>query len=128
LVGDGEQTRDFVFVSDVVDALIRAAESKIHREAFNVGSDGTYSINHLAALLGGETVHLPKRPGEPDCTLADISKIKSALGWRPVISFESGVEVMLECIEHWRNAPVWEERTISDATQSWFKYLGDPIN
>lgn len=125
LVGDGEQTRDFVFVSDVVDALVRAAESKIHGEVFNVGSDGTYSINRLASLLGGETVHLPKRPGEPDCTLADIGKIKSVLGWRPTISFESGVEIMLECIDHWKDSPVWDEQAISEATQSWFKHLGN---
>ena len=126
LVGDGEQTRDFVFVSDVVDALVKAAKSDLHGEAFNVGSDGTYSINLLAALIGGDTVHVPKRPGEPDCTLADISKIKTALGWRPEVTFEDGVEVMLRSIDHWRNAPVWDEESISDATESWFKYLGDP--
>ena len=126
LVGDGEQTRDFVFVSDVVEALVKAAKSDLNGEAFNVGSDGTYSINRLAALIGGDTVHVPKRPGEPDCTLADISKIKSALGWRPEVTFKDGVEAMLRSIDHWRNAPVWDEESISDATESWFKYLGDP--
>jgi nucleoside-diphosphate-sugar epimerase len=63
---------------------------------FNVGSGGTYSINRLVELLGpGEVVHVPKRPGEPDCTLADITRIREVLGWTPRVSFEEGVREML---------------------------------
>ena len=124
IVGDGEQTRDFTFVTDVVDACYTAAKSNITNEIFNVGSDNTYSINYLVELLGGEKVYIPKRPGEPDCTYADISKIKKMLNWAPKVSFEEGVKIMLENIEQWRESPVWNESSIQTATQDWFKYLG----
>ena len=124
IVGDGEQTRDFTFVTDVVDACYTAAKSNITNEIFNVGSDNTYSVNYLVELLGGEKVYIPKRPGEPDCTYADISKIKKMLNWTPKVSFEEGVKIMLENIEQWRESPVWNESSIQTATQDWFKYLG----
>ena len=124
IVGDGEQTRDFTFVTDVVDACYTVAKSDITNEIFNVGSDNTYSVNYLVELLGGEKVYIPKRPGEPDCTYADISKIKKMLNWTPKVSFEEGVKIMLENIEQWRESPVWNESSIQTATQDWFKYLG----
>lgn len=124
VVGDGNQTRDFVFVKDVVEAFYLAAASNIQGEVFNVGSGKTYSINQLVELLGGEKVHIPKRPGEPDCTQADITKIKKTLGWFPKVSFEEGVKIMLENIDYWRDAPVWDKETIKKATEQWFKYLG----
>lgn len=124
IVGDGEQTRDFTFVTDVVDACYTAAKSSISNEIFNVGSDNTYSINYLVELLGGEKVYIPKRPGEPDCTFADITKIKKLLNWYPKVSFEDGVKIMLENIEMWREAPIWNETSIQAATKDWFKYLG----
>ena len=79
VVGDGNQTRDFTFVSDVVDAIISAAKSNISGEIINIGSDNTYSVNRLTELLCGEKIHIPKRPGEPDCTWADITKAKRML-------------------------------------------------
>jgi UDP-glucose 4-epimerase len=124
IVGDGTQTRDFTFVSDVVDAFIAAADSDATAEVFNVGSGNTYSINCLVELLGGVVVHLPERPGEPRCTFADTTKIERSLGWRPKVSFEEGVKVMLEHIEDWRGAPVWEPDSIARATREWFSYLG----
>lgn len=125
LVGDGTQTRDFTFVTDVADACFTASErNDISGEIFNVGSGNTYSVNRLVELLGGDKVHIPKRPGEPDCTFADISKIKTKLGWRPKISFEDGVGEMLGNIDYWREAPVWEAESIKKATEGWFKYLG----
>lgn len=127
VVGDGTQTRDFTFVTDVVDAFVRAAESNVGGEIFNVGSGQTYSVNRLVELLGGEVVHVPKRPGEPDCTLADTTKIQRVLGWRPRVSFDQGVRIMLQNIDHWRDAPVWDEKSIADATQDWFAYLGDSL-
>jgi UDP-glucose 4-epimerase len=68
-------------------------------------------------------VHIPKRPGEPDCTFADIAKINDLLGWRPKVSFEEGVNVMLDNIGEWRDAPVWDEASITEATRDWFRYL-----
>lgn len=124
VVGDGNQTRDFTFVTDVADAFVKAADASVQGEVFNVGSGGTYSVNRLVSLLGGERVHLPKRPGEPDCTYADIQKISRELEWRPQVRFEEGVQVMLERIDQWRDAPVWDEASIADATQEWFVHLG----
>lgn len=124
VVGDGRQTRDFTFVSDVVSAFLAAAESGLSGEAMNVGSDNTYSVNRLVELLGGPVVHIPKRPGEPDCTFADTSKIKRLLGWKPVVPFEAGVGMMIEHIDYWREAPVWTPESIAGATEDWFRYLG----
>ena len=124
VVGDGTQTRDFTYVTDVVNAFIKAAESDKRGEIYNVGSGGTYSVNRLVELLGGEVMHIPKRPGEPDCTFADTKKIWQDLGWMPKVSFESGVKQMLNHIELWRDAPVWDEKTIATATKDWFSYLG----
>jgi UDP-glucose 4-epimerase len=123
VVGDGNQTRDFTFVTDVADAFVKAAESDVQGEVMNVGSGGTYSINHLISLLGGETVHMPKRPGEPDCTFADIRKVKKLINWEPKVSFEQGVRHILENIHMWDDAPVWNVESISKSTADWFKYL-----
>ena len=124
VVGDGSQTRDFTFVTDVANAFVHAASSESRGEIFNVGSGSTYKVNDLVALLGGDAVHIPKRPGEPDCTLADIQKISGRLGWRPKTRFEDGVQIMLQNIEHWRGAPIWDEKSIADATREWFAHLG----
>ena len=124
IVGDGNQKRDFTFVSDVVDAFLTAAASNRIGEIYNVGSGGTYSINRLVELLDAKKkVHIPKRPGEPDCTFADVGKIERDLSWRAKISFNEGVRAMLDSIEYWRDAPVWTPAAISEATNGWFKYL-----
>jgi UDP-glucose 4-epimerase len=123
IVGDGEQTRDFTYVTDVASATIAAAKSDRLGEIYNVGSGKTVSVNRLAELLGGEKTHIPKRPGEPDCTFADISKIQQELDWSPRVPLEDGVAKILENIDYWRNAPVWTPDKIATATQDWFKYL-----
>lgn len=128
VVGDGTQTRDFTFVTDVVDALVTAAESDARDEVLNVGSGHTYSVNQLVELLGGEIVYIPKRPGEPDCTFADTGKIRRLLGWQPRVSLEEGVRILLENIDYWREAPVWTPDTIAEATRDWFTYLSHPQN
>ena len=127
IVGDGEQTRDFTYVTDVVDACYEAAISNFAQEIFNVGSDNTYSVNYLVELLGGEKTYVPKRPGEPDCTYADITKIKKLLNWSPKVSFEDGVKIMIENLDLYKDAPVWDKDSIENATQDWFKYLGKEI-
>lgn len=123
VVGDGSQTRDFTFVTDVVDALVCAADSEFSGEIMNVGSGGSYSVSRLVELLGGPAVHVPKRPGEPDCTRADTQKIERLLGWKARVSFEQGVAIMLENIEYWRDAPVWNPESIEQATKKWFDHL-----
>ncbi len=123
VVGDGTQRRDFVFVTDVARAFLMAAESERCDEVYNLGADNPQSINRLVELLGGGVVHVPKRPGEPECTWADISRIQARLGWSPTVSFEEGVDVLLGRIQDWRAAPVWDEHSLTQATQTWFKYL-----
>jgi len=123
IVGDGGQTRDFTYVSDIVEALAAAADSNIKDEAFNVGSGQPHSVNQLANLLGGERTYIPKRPGEPDCTFADISKIRRMLHWEPRVSFEEGVRQMVASIQDWRDAPLWTPQSIQEATRDWFFYL-----
>ena len=123
VVGDGNQTRDFTYVSDIVDAIICAINSNISNEVFNIGSENTYSINKLTELLKGPIEYIPKRPGEPDCTWADISKAKDLLKWQPKIDLEKGVQNMLENIDYWSDAPIWDKKSIAEETQDWFKYL-----
>jgi len=123
VVGDGTQTRDFTFVSDIVDGFYNSVNSKISDEVFNIGSGNTYSINRLVELLGGDVVYIPKRPGEPDCTFADISKAKKLLNYKPKTTFEKGVKIMLDNIDYWKDAPVWTESKIKKATEDWFLYL-----
>lgn len=123
VVGDGNQTRDFTFVTDVVDALVAAAASDLRDEVLNVGSGHTYSVNRLVELLEGDVIYIPKRPGEPDCTYADTTKIRELLGWQPSVSLEEGVGILLDNIEYWREAPVWTPDTIAEATRDWFAYL-----
>ncbi|MBV8080630.1 MAG: SDR family oxidoreductase [Actinobacteria bacterium] len=124
VVGDGKQTRDFTYVTDVAEAFLAAATSPAAGEIFNVGSGGTYAINELVALLGGDVTYVAKRPGEPDCTFADVRKIERVLGWRACVSFRTGVGLMLDNVELWRDAPVWDREGIERATAAWFTHLG----
>lgn len=124
VVGDGTQTRDFTFVADIVDAYVTAALSDVSNEVFNLGSGHTYSVNRLVELMEGDVVHIPKRPGEPDCTFADVTKVRGQLGWQAKTSFEEGVKIMLEHIDYWKEAPVWTPEKIAGETRDWFKYLG----
>ncbi len=123
IVGDGSQTRDFTYVSDIVNAICIAAESKISGRIINIGSDNTYSVNKLVNLLGGDKTYIPKRPGEPDCTWANIDTAKELLNWRPVVGLEEGVDILLQNIDYWREAIVWDKDSIKKATEKWFKYL-----
>ena len=125
VVGDGRQRRDFLFASDIAEAFLLAAETARVGEFYNLGAGNPQSVNRLVELLGGEVVHIEKRPGEPDCTWADIAKITRDLGWRQKISFEAGVARILEQIDYWREAPLWDPESIKRATKTWFTYLGD---
>ena len=123
VVGDGTQSRDFIYVRDVAKAFYAAADTEITGERFNVGANAPVSINRLVDILGGTTVNLPKRPGEPHVTHADIPKITSKLNWQPEVHFEEGVHNMLANIERWNDAPLWDEASIANATKSWFRYM-----
>ena len=124
VVGDGTQTRDFVFATDLARAFYAGATSERTQEIYNVGAGNPQSVNRVVELIGGDVIHIPKRPGEPDCTWADITKIREELGWEPKISLSEGVATMLSQIDYWRNAPVWDPTSIAAATKGWFAALG----
>lgn len=124
VVGDGTQRRDFVYASDVARAFLMAAETPITGRFWNLGAGNPQSVNRLVELIGGAVEYIPRRPGEPDCTWADISCIQADLGWAPEVSFEDGVARMMAEIEHWRDAPLWDKQSIAQATRTWFQYLG----
>ena len=124
IVGDGNQTRDFIHVSDLVDAIIKSAKKGKIGEIYNVGGGKEVTVNKIAKLIGGRRFHIPKRPGEPDRSLADITKIKRSLNWRPKIKIEEGIKNLLNNINYWKDAPVWTPKSIKKATKSWFDLLG----
>jgi UDP-glucose 4-epimerase len=123
VVGDGTQTRDFLYVTDVARAFLAAAETAQVGRFWNLGAGNPQSVNRLVELLGGDKIHIPKRPGEPECTWADIGRITAELGWKPQVSFEEGVARIVANIEYWRSAPLWDPESIAKATRTWFEYL-----
>jgi UDP-glucose 4-epimerase len=125
VVGDGTQSRDFIYVRDVAEAFRAAAETDVVGERFNVGAGNPQSINHLVEILGGPVVYVPKRPGEPEITHADVSKITSLLRWQPQVPFEEGIHRMLANIDRWNDAPLWDPNSIAKATETWFRYMAD---
>jgi len=124
VVGDGTQSRDFLYVTDVARAFLAAAETNIMGGIWNLGAGNPQSVNRLVELLGGEKIHIPKRPGEPECTHADIGRISAELGWKPEVSFEEGVARIVADIGYWKNAPLWDPQSIATATRTWFQHLG----
>lgn len=124
VVGDGTQTRDFTYVSDVINALVTSMESACRRGVYNVGSGKTVSVNKIVELLGGQTTFIEKRPGEPNCTFADIQKIKTELNWGPTVGIEEGIKELVKNIDYWKDAPLWTPERIKTATADWFKFLG----
>lgn len=128
VVGDGQQTRDFIHVYDLVDAIILIAKKAKINQIFNLASGKETSINNIAKIIGGKVVNIPKRPGEPDRSLGSIVKIKKELKWKPKISINKGVRMMLDIIENWKDAPLWTPKKIDKATKVWFKYLKNDKN
>jgi len=124
VVGDGTQKRDFLYVTDVARAFLAAAESEKMGEVWNLGAGNPQPVNRLVELLGGPVVYIPKRPGEPDCTWADITKIGRDLRWSPSVSFEEGVGRIIDNIDYWQEAPLWDPDSIAAATKTWFQFLG----
>ena len=123
VVGNGRQTRDFIHVSDLVNALLKAAYSKKTGEIYNLAGGKEIQVNTIAHLIGGKIVRIPKRPGEPDRSLGDIKKIKKDLKWKPKVKIEDGVKNLLQNIEKFKDAPVWTPKTIKEATKIWFELL-----
>lgn len=124
IIGTGNQKRDFVYVSDVCSAFYKAIKyNKETSSIFNIGKGSARSVNEMVKILGGPKKYIPKRPGEPDITLANIKKAIKYLNWMPKINLELGLKkVMLEK-NYWKNAPLWTPKKIQIATKEWFQYL-----
>jgi len=124
IVGKGQQTRDFTFVSDIINAIFLVFKNKKKTVGvFNVGSGKTVSVMTLAKKLSKKYIFIPKRPGEPDCTFANISKIKKYYKWEPKINLDQGLNIILKQINYWKKAKVWTKKSIAAATREWFKFL-----
>ena len=124
IVGDGSQKRDFIYVSDVCDAIYTAVTKQCSSEVYNVGTGQSVSVKYIADLISENNVCIPQRPGEPFETLADINRISSELGWSAKINIVDGISKLKKNLDYWREAPVWTPETIDLATKDWFKYLG----
>lgn len=124
VVGDGTQLRDFIYVTDVTRAFLAVANEAPSGECYNIGSNNPQPVNRIIELLGGDKVYIPKRPGEPDITHADTTKISNAVNWQPRVSFEEGVATIIEHIDYWKEAPLWNPQNIAEATTAWFEHLG----
>ena len=123
IVGTGKQKRDFLFVSDAVNAIFRSINSKKINKIYNVGSGSPSTINYLAKLIGGKKTYIPWRPGEPNITQANITKIKRELKWYPKVKIEEGINIVIKNIKYWKRAPLWSKNKILNATKNWYKYL-----
>ncbi len=123
IVGNGKQTRDFVYVTDVAKAFYKAGKLKRNGDIINIGSGIETSVNEIAKAISKKKIFIPKRPGEPDRSKANIKKAKSILKWKPKITVKNGIKTMLNNLDYWKNAPVWNKKTISLATKVWFKFL-----
>jgi UDP-glucose 4-epimerase len=90
--GDGEQTRDFTHVSDVVRANLLASHCPIaDGRALNIGQGRNVSINWIANQIGGPIMSMPRRRGDILHTRADFGQAEEILGWRPSITMEQGL-------------------------------------
>lgn len=95
--GDGEQTRDFTFIADAVEANLAAAEKGVAGRAYNIGGGSRVSVNHVLAALGRLAAiepiveHGPPQPGDPRDTGADIARARADLSWSPGVALEDGL-------------------------------------
>ncbi len=119
VVGDGTQGRDFVHARDVASAFHLAATTSLHGRIWNVGSGETQTIDHIADLIGGPTVRIPERHGDPHTARANIGRIFLDLGWHPRVPFAHGLAELLADTAAWRDAPVWLPDVMQRETAQW---------
>jgi len=123
VVGNGNQKRDFINVADVTLAFKKAIFLKKNNLILNIGSAKPKSINYLLSLIKGKKIYVPKRPGEPDITFANIKLAKKELNWKPLIDLKKGMNIIIANINYWKSSPLWNTKKIYKATKIWFKYL-----
>lgn len=123
IVGNGKQTRDFLFITDLVEGIYKSWKHGKSGQIFNLASGKEVSIIKIANLISNKFKFIPKRPGEPYRLRGNIFKAIKELKWKPKISIEKGVKIMLSNIQNWKKAPVWTPKLIKKETKIWFKYL-----
>ena len=123
VVGNGNQKRDFTYVSDIVEAFYKCLFYKGKINIFNVGTGKPISVNKIVKILKCNKIKIPKRPGEPDITHANINLVRKELKWKPKIKIEKGISLILKDLNYWKNAPLWTPNKIKNATKDWFKYI-----
>ena len=108
IYGDGEQTRDFTYVANVVDAVLRAADTPgVGGQVFNVATNSRISLNQLLATLKKifgstvEPIYEPARKGDIHDSQADISKAARLLGYQPLVGLEEGLR---KTVDWYRNS------------------------
>jgi len=95
--GDGTTSRDYTFIGDIVDGVVRALDTPLGYEILNLGNGKPFELSKfigiVEAAVGREAIieHLPDQPGDVDRTCADISKARALLGYEPKVSFEDGI-------------------------------------
>ena len=125
IIGDGKQKRDFIYVSDVVDLVCKIVLKNINNKIYNVGLGKPRSINDLVNILGGKKIFIQKRPGEPNTTHANINKISKDFKWKPKVSLEQGLKIILQNKNFWKRAPLWTKSKIETVTKNWFKFVSN---
>lgn len=120
IVGNGTQSRDWVYVDDAVKAFMLVAESGAG--IYNLATGIPTSVNRIAEILGGDAVHVPERGGEPHCIYGNNSRLRE-LGWEPGVSIEEGLALMLENLDYWKNEKVFTADGIQGETAEWEKRL-----
>jgi len=92
VVGNGKQTRDFIHVDDLTNAFVKLSRSSLKNKIYNLGSGKETSINQIAYIIGGKKIFIPRRPGDPNRSCANIFKIKKDINWKPEISIKEGIQ------------------------------------
>jgi UDP-glucose 4-epimerase len=95
IVGDGEQLRSFTNISDIVEACLLAGmldvEGHNFGKSYNVGFEKEYKIKDIAGMISDNYIHIPKRVGESNATIADSSRFKHVFGWKPTVYLEDWI-------------------------------------
>ena len=113
IFGDGNQTRDFIFVGDLVDAIVAALRTEgVGGEVFQIASGQPTSVNELVRLLGDavgwplEVEHKPGQRGEVRFSYANIDKAKQRLGYEPRVGLADGLHATYKWfVDNWRDLP-----------------------
>lgn len=129
-IGNGEQRRDFVYVTDVTRAFLAAADSNVVNEVFNIGQGESVSVKHILHLLDikeENIMRLPDRPGEPKETRALIQKANRMLGWEPRVSFDEGLACMTADTDYWKAGRVWTWEESVETQKEWYNLLSHKI-